>query len=193
MKRKDFIAPFLVLHMEKEAICLDTNILVGKGKQIIKEWRKNKREPIEKVIEKVLNKKEGFLFNSNDYYIYLTSIISRYEFVNSLKKEEGMPKHVLIELYEAIRKKYVIVEITFREFGEFMTYNFFEDLVKCDIDLADGVQIFVASKRKLPFVSGNTQHIGGMKKFYSEIFSIEDMYKKIDLKRKSQSFRMILF
>lgn len=170
--------------MEKETICLDTNMIIGKAVQIIKEWRKNKREPIEKVILRVLKKEEGFLFKSSDYYNFLTSIISRYEFIKSLKKPDSLEKHMLIKIYESIISYYSIYEITFKEFGSFLTYSFFEDLIKCNLDLADGIQLFVASKRELPFVTGDATHLENMRKFYSEVFSIGEVYKKIELKKK---------
>lgn len=170
--------------MKKEAICLDTNIMVGKGRQIIKEWKKNRREPIKKVIFRVLDKREGFLFKSLNYYNFLTSIISKYEFIKSLRDSECIDEHILIEIYETIRGYYIISEITFNEFGNFLTYKFFEDLIKCNLDLADGIQLFVAFKRKLPFITGNIKHLENMKKFYSEVSCIEEVYDKLELKKK---------
>lgn len=170
--------------MGKEAICLDTNIIVGKGRQIIKEWKKNKREPVKKVVSRILDKKEGFLFKASNYYSFLTSIISRYEFIKALKDIEEVKEHILIEIYQNIKEYYVISEITFNEIGNFLTYNFFEDLIKCNLDLEDGIQLFVAFKRKLPFITGNTRHLENMRKFYSEVFCIEEIYDKIKLKKQ---------
>lgn len=168
--------------MEKETIDIDTNIIWGLGKQILNEYKKNKHKPLLNVISDVLeNKTSGILINLFKNFNLVTSVLSKYEFIKTLKTEESVL--ILREIYNEIISHFKIISITFKEFENFLTYKFFEDLLKYDIDLADGIQILVASKKKLPFVTGDKRDIPKMKKLYSEIFSVKEIYEKLKSKK----------
>lgn len=166
----------------KEPILIDTNIIYGLGKRIINESKKNKRKPINKIVQEILDKNEGILFNLAQHYVLLTSNISKYEFINRLNKDTGYSKVFLERIYEDISNHYKISMILFSNL-ESMNPDFFEKLLNYDIDLADGFQLLTAikytrGKKGFVFVTGNNNHLENMRKLYSEVITVNEAYKR---------------
>lgn len=169
--------------VKTEPIVIDTNTIVGIGKHILNEYSKNERKPLMKVIYDVLkNKTDGVLVTLFENYILFTSILSKYEFIHSKKIKGNIPTRR--KIYDEIIYYFKISQLTFDGVSNFMTYEFFENLLKYDIDLADGMQVLLASKkstknRGLIFVTGNTKHIPKMRKLWSNVYSVSDIYEKL--------------
>ena len=170
--------------MEKtEPIVIDANIIIGIGDHILNEYSKNKRKPLMKIIYDVLeNKTDGVLVTLFENYILFTSILSKYEFMHSKERKGNMSTRR--KIYDEITYHFKISQLTFEGVSNFMTYEFFENLLKYDIDLADGMHVLLASKksaknRGLIFVTGNTKHIPKIKKLWSKVYSVSEIYKKL--------------
>jgi hypothetical protein len=173
----------------KEPAAIDTNIIAGTGKQILKVYIKsNKRRPLYKVINEVLSqKKKGILITLSEHYILLTSIFSKYEFIRSLQNQ-GINLDELRQIYDSIKTYFKISELTFEEISNFINHKFFEDILRLNISLSDGLQILMASRKVrgrkgLIFITGNERHALNMKKLYSDVFTVKEIYKKLQSKK----------
>lgn len=166
----------------KEPIFIDTNIIEGIGKQILSEHKKNRYKPLKKVIDEILKHKiDGILVTLFENYSLFTSRLSKYEFLHS--KDKGKIPD-LREIYDSITSYFKISTIPFTEIENFLTCEFFESLLKYDIDLADGMQVLLAAKKStkkkgLIFVTGNENHIPKMRKLWSKVYSVRQIYEKL--------------
>lgn len=163
----------------KEPICVDTNIVLGYGRKIAKERKRGLK------YKKIKEIKTGEILEilSKNYQLFC-SFLLRYEFIKNLKDEEGILLNDARSIYEELRKKFDITEISFKKGNINITYEFLENLLETDVNFQDGLHILTAVKlgkkhRTVRLVSGNTKHLLSMKKLYSEVVSPQEIFKEI--------------
>jgi len=157
--------------------CLDTGILYGLGKQIIRDIKK-----IEKPLKKLKEiKHEGILekITSKLDYRY-TTIITPYEFIRKISKEEGVPIKAVREVYTYLINKFKIIEIIPYPEEIKLSPKLMNELCNYDLDLADGLHILIASKRKMTFITSEKNKLEHMKKFYGGVKSVTEFLKSKD-------------
>lgn len=175
----------------REPIIIDTNIITGIGNHILNEYAKNRRKPLIKVIYDILeHKTDGILITLFNNFALFTSILSKYEFIHSKKRKENVS--IRRKIYDEIMSHFGIGQLSFDEVSNFLNHSFFENLLKYDIDLEDGMQVLLASKkstktRGLIFVTGNERHILKMRKLWSKVYSIREIYNKLKKEGKLSS------
>jgi hypothetical protein len=163
--------------------------MFGLGRKIIQTKKKEKHKSHDKILEDIISERGTVISNLSPYYIFFTSLFSRYEFVKEMKKYCDIQRSRM--LYNMIREQFGISEILYnnKSFKNLFTPAFFECIIKEDIDIGDGIQIktaanFTKNARGMLFVTGNTKHIAKMKKLYSEVISVKEAHERINLTLK---------
>lgn len=156
--------------MEEKVVCLDTCVLFGEGRKRAREIKRKKKRKTEIKEDGILNK----IKEKTDSR--LTTIITSYEFLRQLAIEEGISLDKCRKIYEEIKSEFEIIEIIPNPKEIKLSADLMNQLCNLDLDLADGLQILIASKRKLPFITGESEKkkLPNMKKFYNKVYSVKE-------------------
>ena len=156
-------------------VCLDTGVILGYGLKIINKIKKGKN-PLKKLKE---IKEDGILRKVQDKTeIRFVTIITSYEFINNMSRRHGVSIDLARKVYESIKEEFQIAEIIPKPKEINLSPKLMNDLCKCELDLADGLQIYIASLRKLTFVTSEKDKVPKMKKFYSEVINVKELLSK---------------
>ena len=158
-----------------DIVCLDTGVILGYGLKIINKIKKDSH-PLKKLKE---IKEDGILKKVKDKTkIRFVTIITSYEFINNMSRRHGVSIDLARKVYESIKEEFQIVEIIPKPKEINLSPKLMNDLCKCELDLADGLQIYIASLRKLTFVTSEKKKVPKMKKFYSEVINVKELLSK---------------
>lgn len=154
-------------------VCLDTCTIFGEGirrakllKQSIKPNKKKNEIKNYGTLHKIRDKTN----------VRFTSIITPYEFIRRLSKDEGINHEQARGIYNEILSDFKISEIVPGD-EDNITPALMNKFLKCDLDFADGMQIHIASRRQIPFLTSENKKLENMKRFYEKTISVKDILK----------------
>ncbi|MFH1972982.1 MAG: hypothetical protein ABIJ18_05915 [archaeon] len=164
----------------KNALYLNANILYGEVLNYIQkpEWK------IKIKTQGTLNKlkKEG--------YCLVTSVLTRMEIVQRLRREQHKTSKEARSLYYTIIQDYTITEIAGLHHIMNLSDAFLDDISKRNIDFKDALHLKIAEILSIPVCThdkkirkGFSQH-KDKEKYYSEVYKPEDLIKSKNLNRK---------
>ncbi len=157
-----------------EAIVLDTCTIYGEGGKRAKSMKQ-----IEKPFKKQKEIKDGgILYKLRDSTkARFTTVITPYEFIKELSRDEGISIDQARRIYSEIIGEFGILEIIPRPKEINLSHTLMNKICDCGLDLADGLQIYITSLRKLPFVTSENKKLPNMKKFYSGVMHVKEIIK----------------
>ena len=158
-----------------EVICLDTCTIFGEGIRRARLLKKSKNP--RKEYKEIKGGKTLKTIKEKTRARFVT-IITPYEFIKELSKKEGITFPEARSIYEEIRADFVIGEIIPKPAEIKLCHALLNKFLESDLEFSDGMQIHLASLRKMPFLTSEKDKYEDMKKFYEGVIQVKDILKQ---------------